>query len=106
MMPLAFDLISTFVMGSIFPVATTDRTMVPRSAMASRDSGISGAGPKYADAPHATAASASTPKPTYKRFLPTLVILCQTEDAPEMFRRAWPNSRYNAKLSPKVTNHE
>src|SRR5687768_8804946 len=31
MMPFAFDLISTLVMGSIFPVATTDRTIVPRS---------------------------------------------------------------------------
>ena len=34
MMPLAFDLISTFVMGSILPVATTDRVMVPRSTVA------------------------------------------------------------------------
>ena len=30
MMPFALDLISTFVIGSILPVATTDRTIVPR----------------------------------------------------------------------------
>ena len=35
MMPLAFDLISTFVIGSILPVATTDLTIVPRSTVAS-----------------------------------------------------------------------
>ena len=34
MMPLAFDLISTLVIGSILPVATTDRTIVPRSTVA------------------------------------------------------------------------
>ena len=37
MMPLALDLISTLVMGSILPVATTDRTIVPCSAIASFD---------------------------------------------------------------------
>ena len=37
MMPLAFDLISTLVMGSILPVATTERVMVPRSTVARRD---------------------------------------------------------------------
>ena len=34
---LAFDLISTLVMGSILPVATTDRVIVPSSTVASRD---------------------------------------------------------------------
>ena len=37
MMPLALDLISTLVIGSIFPVATTDRVIVPCSTVASRD---------------------------------------------------------------------
>ena len=37
MMPLAFDLISTLVIGSTLPVATTDLTIVPRSTVASRD---------------------------------------------------------------------
>ena len=37
MMPLAFDLISTFVIGSIFPVATTERARSPRSTVARRD---------------------------------------------------------------------
>jgi hypothetical protein len=35
MMPLAFDLISTLVIGSILPVATTERVIVPISAAAS-----------------------------------------------------------------------
>ena len=35
MMPFAFDLISTLVIGSTLPVATTDRTIVPRSTVAS-----------------------------------------------------------------------
>ena len=37
MMPLAFDLSSTLLIGSIFPVATTERTMGPRSTAASFD---------------------------------------------------------------------
>ena len=45
MMPLAFDLISTFVMGSILPVATTDRVIVPRSTVASFDGSMSGVAP-------------------------------------------------------------
>ena len=34
MMPFAFDLISTLVIGSTRPVATTDRRIVPRSTTA------------------------------------------------------------------------
>ena len=34
MIPLAFDLISTLVIGSILPVATTERVIVPRSTVA------------------------------------------------------------------------
>ncbi len=37
MMPFALDLISTFVTGSIRPVATTDLTIVPRSTTASAE---------------------------------------------------------------------
>jgi hypothetical protein len=62
-MPLAFDLISTFVIGSIFPVATTERAMVPRSAVASLDSGMSEGPPRYADAPHPSVASVATATP-------------------------------------------
>ena len=40
MMPLAFDLISTFVIGSILPVATTERARSPRSTVARRDGSI------------------------------------------------------------------
>ena len=45
MMPFALDLISTFVIGSILPVATTDLTITPRSTAASLESGISGDDP-------------------------------------------------------------
>ena len=45
MMPLAFDLISTLVIGSTLPVATTERTMGPRSTVARRD------GSMFVDAP-------------------------------------------------------
>ena len=45
MMPLAFDLISTFVIGSILPVATTDFVIVPRSTVAMRDGSMSGVAP-------------------------------------------------------------
>src|SRR4051812_4839784 len=45
MMPFAFDLISTFVIGSTLPVATTERTIVPLSTVASFD------GSMFVDAP-------------------------------------------------------
>src|SRR5262245_56931815 len=41
MMPLAFDLISTLVIGSMRPVATTERAMSPRSTVAKREQSIS-----------------------------------------------------------------
>src|SRR4051812_17895623 len=40
MMPLAFDLSSTLVTGSTFPVATTERTIVPCSMVAILDGSI------------------------------------------------------------------
>jgi hypothetical protein len=45
MMPLAFDLISTLVMGSTLPVATTERVIVPRSTTAILDGSMAGAAP-------------------------------------------------------------
>src|SRR3954467_9217185 len=45
MMPFAFDLISTFVIGSTLPVATTERTIGPLSTVASFD------GSMFVDAP-------------------------------------------------------
>ena len=45
MMPFAFDLISTFVIGSILPVATTDFVMVPRSMVAILEESSSDAAP-------------------------------------------------------------
>src|SRR5262245_35056397 len=74
MMPFAFDLISTLVMGSILPVATTERTIVPRSTVASRESGIAGAGPRYADAAQATTARATTPSASTSRERLVLII--------------------------------
>jgi len=40
MMPLAFDLTSILDTGSIFPVATTDRTISPRATAAIFSAGI------------------------------------------------------------------
>ena len=69
MMPFAFDLISTFVIGSTLPVATTDLTIVPRSTVASREGSTS------ADAPLSVARPAAPPRtttataaPMYRRF--------------------------------------
>ena len=69
MMPFAFDLISTLVIGSTLPVATTDLTIVPRSTVASREASMS------ADAPFSVARPAAPPSttsataaPMYRRF--------------------------------------
>ena len=45
MIPLAFDLISIFVIGSTLPVATTDLTIVPRSTAARCEASTSAAAP-------------------------------------------------------------
>jgi hypothetical protein len=45
MMPLAFDLISTLVIGSTLPVATTERVIVPRSTTAILEGSMAGAAP-------------------------------------------------------------
>src|SRR5688572_3151223 len=60
MIPFALDLISTFVTGSTLPVATTDRTMAPRSAVASRDGSMSVDAPRRLENPHAAAPSRMT----------------------------------------------
>ncbi len=59
MMPLAFDLISTLVTGSIFPVATTDRVIGPRSTAARRDGSMALDAPRTVEryAPAATSAT-------------------------------------------------
>src|SRR5580765_3204894 len=54
-MPFAFDLISTFVIGSTLPVATTDRTIVPRSTVAMRDGSMSADAPLSVTRPYAPA---------------------------------------------------
>ena len=74
MMPLAFDLISTFEMGSTLPVATTDRTMVSCSTVASRDGSkvaFAGVMPDhaYSPAPAARAPAVSTPKRLFIRVI-------------------------------------
>ncbi len=53
MIPFAFDLISTFVIGSTLPVATTDFTINPRSTVASREAST------LADAPFRVARPAA-----------------------------------------------
>ena len=93
-MPLAFDLISTLVMGSIFPVATTDRAIVPRSTVASLDSGIFAGPPKYADPPHPITARPRTATPPYTaRFLDFVMSThYQTDEHFEMLQRITRNS--------------
>ena len=69
MIPFAFDLISTFVIGSTLPVATTDLTIVPRSTVASRDGSMSGEAPLSVANPAAPpTTSTATPTPMYRRF--------------------------------------
>src|SRR5437016_13171100 len=60
MMPFAFDLISTFVIGSTLPVATTDRTIVPRSTVAIRDGSTSAEAPFSVARPYAPPSTATT----------------------------------------------
>ena len=55
MMPLAFDLISTFVIGSTLPVATTDRIIVPRSTVAIFEGSMSSEAPFSVEKPQAPA---------------------------------------------------
>ena len=61
MMPFAFDLISTLVIGSTLPVATTERTMVPRSTVASFDGSMSTDAPRRVTNPAAAAPTTATP---------------------------------------------
>src|SRR5438477_10925163 len=75
MMPLAFDLISTFVIGSTLPVATTDRTIVPRSTVAIREGSTSADAPLSVASPYAppSTTTATTPR-TYGHFRDFLVL--------------------------------
>src|SRR5215813_13605194 len=65
MMPLAFDLISTFVIGSMRPVATTERAMAPRSTVANREESISVVGRDITTKP-------VTPKPLRMTSAPSI----------------------------------
>src|SRR4026209_2973342 len=70
MMPFAFDLISTLVMGSIFPVATTERVMVARSTVASRVGSVVEEAPFSVERPQAAATASTTmTAPTRLHFL-------------------------------------
>src|SRR5688500_13944880 len=60
MMPFAFDLISTLVIGSILPVATTERTMAPRSTVTILEGSTAAAAPRV-DTPHAAAPTTTMP---------------------------------------------
>jgi hypothetical protein len=76
MMPFAFDLISTLVIGSTLPVATTERTMVPRSTVAMRDGSISADAPRSVTKPYAAASSTTiAAAPANSHFLDRLVPL-------------------------------
>src|SRR3989304_6080487 len=75
MMPLALDLMSTLVVGSIFPVATTDRAIVPPSTAASREGSTPPGEPASADKPHAAAPTRTTVDPPYRTIFRDLVWL-------------------------------
>jgi hypothetical protein len=60
MMPLAFDLISTLLIGSILPVATTDRTIVPRSTVASLEGSMAVDAPLSVEKPQMPAIARTT----------------------------------------------
>src|SRR5688572_27999442 len=60
MMPFAFDLISTLVIGSILPVATTERTIEPRSTVASLDGSIVADAPLSVEKPQAPTMARTT----------------------------------------------
>src|SRR5688572_33140213 len=66
MMPFALDLISTLVMGSILPVATTERVIVARSTVASRDGSIVEDAPRSVENPHAAATARTTTMPAIR----------------------------------------
>src|SRR5262249_48621422 len=67
--PLALDLISTFVVGSILPVATTDRTIVPFSATTSLlESTSADAPPSFVNPATIARAITTRTAPMYQRF--------------------------------------
>ncbi len=61
MMPLAFDLISILVIGSILPVATTERSIVPSSTVASFDGSMLADAPLMVEKPQMPATRRTTP---------------------------------------------
>src|SRR4051812_6908154 len=69
MIPLAFDLISTLVIGSILPVATTDFTIVPRSTVAILDASTSAVAPLSDVNPQIPATSSTTRVPANRASL-------------------------------------
>ena len=73
MMPFAFDLISIFVIGSTLPVATTERTMVPRSTAASFEASMSTDAPRMVTNPATAAPTTATPPMSMNRRLREVV---------------------------------
>ena len=69
MMPLAFDLISTLVMGSTLPVATTERVIVPRSTTAIFEGSMAGAAPLSRAKPQTPPTSTTTAAASRASFL-------------------------------------
>src|SRR6516225_7151522 len=75
-MPLALDLISTLVNGSIVPVATTDLAIFPRSTVASLEGSMTWFGRRAAVSPSAPVASrAAEPIHIQRRRFPLLLWL-------------------------------
>src|SRR5262245_59226889 len=76
MMPLAFDLISTLVIGSTLPVATTDSTIVPRSTVAIFDGSIVVDAPLIVETPHAPTTITAAPTTPMLSFFEVFICEC------------------------------
>ena len=100
MMPFALDLISTFVIGSTLPVATTDFTIVPRSTVANLDGSTLTDAPFSVASPAALATTSTTAPPMYTVFLDfpwvlgTVIPVCDENDAVEVQTPGRPKLRY------------
>src|SRR6476469_2511698 len=68
MMPFALDLISTLVTGSTLPVATTERTIAPRSTVASLVGSMPVEAPLRMEYPHAAAVRRTMPAAAASHF--------------------------------------
>src|SRR5262245_36360260 len=104
MMPLAFDLISTLVIGSTLPVATTDRTIVPRSTTATLDGSSVVDARLNVENPQPPTSSAAAPAPITVNFF--AVFILRLASLAQDSLRSWRGFRLPARPdeTPVLTN--